>query len=197
MIALATAAGIGTLSYTSARKAINQQAVEDLVLVSEVAEGSLYAFLRGSKEGQSTLRATASSGTAWKPLRGSPQRPRFASRQKTLNDHLKRNKQPLDKTIGLVMVIDPDGKVLAATDEDEIGRDESGDDYFVMRRAGPFVSGADVRYHAGGSRLRLAVFRPAPRQDVGRIAGRHRQLLRHARAGQTALGQGPDRDGGQ
>ena len=172
LIALATAAGIGTLSYTSARKAINQQAVEDLVLVSEVAEGSLYAFLRGIEGRAIDFASDGFIRDSVEALAGlAPNDPRFASRQKTLNDHLKRNKQPLDKTIGLVMVIDPDGKVLAATDEDEIGRDESGDDYFVMRRAGPFVSGADVRYHAGGSRLRLAVSAPLHGRTSGGLLG--------------------------
>ncbi len=48
-----------------------------------------------------------------------------------LNTHLAVNKQPLDPDILVVFVIDLDGKVISSTEIDQIGRDVSGETYFM------------------------------------------------------------------
>ncbi len=173
-IALATASGVGSLSYTSAREAIKKQALVGLLLAAEAEEGGLYAFLRGI-EGRvvdfSTDGFIRDALEAARRLdRGDP---RYVSRQRELSGHLRTEKQSLDKTIGLISIIDLDGKVAAATDEGEIGVDESSDDYFVMGRAGPFVSDArHVSSHTkGGDRFRFAVSAPLYSRTSGAFLG--------------------------
>ncbi|MBI3392285.1 MAG: PAS domain-containing protein, partial [Nitrospirae bacterium] len=172
-VALAAAAGVGYLSYTSAREALKRQAGEDLTLAAELAEGSLYGFLRAT---EGTVKHFSSDGFvrdgAEALIKLDPKDPRFAARQKSLNEHLKKNKQPLDGTIHLIMIVSPKGKVVAATDEGELGSDESGDDYFVMGRKGLFVSDANVLPHAkDGGRLRFAAAAPLRGRTSGEFLG--------------------------
>ena len=48
-----------------------------------------------------------------------------------LSWHLIHNKKALDNSMAGILIIDLDGKVVAATDSDEIGEDESDDVYFI------------------------------------------------------------------
>ncbi|MBF8277821.1 MAG: hypothetical protein HW390_2894 [Candidatus Brocadiaceae bacterium] len=126
---------LGYLSYSSAKKALKEQAIEDLVVTAEAKEGHLYSFMEANKgraldfSSDGLIRDYA--GVLQKSATGSSRHRRI---QKSLNTHLKRNKKSLDKSIQLIDVIGIDGKVIASTDTGRIGTDESLHECFTQGR---------------------------------------------------------------
>ena len=58
----------------------------------------------------------------------------------SLNYHLINNKKVLDETLTGISIINLDGKIVASTDADEIGKDEGEDEYFIKGREEVFVT---------------------------------------------------------
>ena len=48
-----------------------------------------------------------------------------------LNDHLIKNKKPIDDTLLNILITDINGIVVGATDLEELGKDESDDEYII------------------------------------------------------------------
>jgi len=62
-----------------------------------------------------------------------------------LNNYLINNKMPLDSTLAGILIINNKGIIVASTDEEEIGKDESKDDYFIKGKEGIFT--IELREH--------------------------------------------------
>ena len=127
---------------------MKKQAISDLVLVAEAEEGHVYGFLEGIK---STIRGFAMGGftrdivTSMKAL--SDKNPRFRELQRTLIDYLKTSKQPIDRDIRMIFVLNPRGKIIAATDESELGSDESEHNYFIKGLTGTYIAPIQLMHH--------------------------------------------------
>ena len=141
LTALIPVATIGYLSYSSAKSALEKQSLKSLTIIADAKEGHLYSFFEAvkgraidfSSDGFIRDRAEAMQKLDSKD-------PRFAELQKSLNKHLKHNKQTLDKSIRLIFVVDLNGNVISSTDERELGASESDDDYFVHGKKGVYMS---------------------------------------------------------
>lgn len=152
LTALIPVATLGYLSYSSAKAALEKQALEDLTLITDAREGQIYSFFELIKgravdfSSDGFIRDTAEA-----LLAPEARHPRFAELQKSLNAHLKRNKMPLDRSIRLISVVDMNGKVVASTDGRELGADESQHGYFTRGRKGVYISDVHAGHHGGAS----------------------------------------------
>ena len=152
LTALIPVATLGYLSYSSAKAALQNQALEDLTLIADAREGQLYSFFE-LIEGR--VMDFSSDGfirdTTEAMLTLDAHNPLFAKLQKSLNAHLKRNKMPLDRSIRLISVADVTGKVIGSTYDREIGDDESKHEYFTQGRKGVYTSDVHPRHHGGAA----------------------------------------------
>jgi len=87
-----------------------------------------------------------------------------------LNRHLAENKMSLDDSIVGILVVNTEGRVIASTDADEIGEDESGDLYFTKSKNGPFFSGLEEHEHFGRMDT-IAVGAPLTDKESGEFSG--------------------------
>ena len=174
LTALMPIAVLGYLSYTSAKKALKEQAIEDLVVTAEAKEGHLYSFMEANKgraldfSSDGLIRDYA--GILQKSATGSSRHRRI---QKSLNTHLKRNKKSLDKSIQLIDVIGIDGKVIASTDTGRIGTDESLHECFIQGRNDVCWHDVHVSANTADSKklLQIAVSAPLTDKQTGDLLG--------------------------
>ncbi len=173
LVALIPLAVLGYLSYDSAKTALQKQALEDLTLVAEAKEGHLYSFLEAVKGRALDFSSDGFIRDSVEAMeRLDPKSPEYAELQKALNEHLKRNKAPLDKSIHMIAVIDLSGRIIAATKEQDIGSGESGDDYFIQGRKGVYVSDVHTSHHfLSSEQLHIAVSAPLTDKETGALLG--------------------------
>ena len=101
---------LGYLNYWSARDALKRQALNDLTLVAEAKEGHLYGFLEAVKGRAVDFSSDGFIREHVEAMKGlDPKSSRFIGLQRALNRHLKNNKQPLDRSIQFISVIDSEG----------------------------------------------------------------------------------------
>lgn len=145
LAALVPVATLGYLSYSSAKAALEKQALEDLTLIAEAKGGHLYSYIELIKGRAVDFSSDGFIRDAIEALRKlDAHDPYFAELQMTLNMHLKSNKMPLDRSVQLISAADMNGKVLASTDARELGADESNDDYFVQGKNGISISDVHI-----------------------------------------------------
>jgi PAS domain S-box-containing protein len=146
LVALIPVATLGYLSYSSAKDALEKQALEDLTLIADAKEGHLYSYIELIKGRAVDFSSDGFICDTIESLRKlDADDPYFAELQMTLNQHLKRNKMPLDRSVQLISVADMSGEVLASTDVRELGADESHVDYFVHGKNGIYISDLHIR----------------------------------------------------
>jgi two-component system sensor histidine kinase VicK len=114
---------------------LKNQIITDLTYFAEAKEGQVFAYLDSiesrtidfSSDGfiRDSLKEIINTGSA--------------KAVEALNKQLIENKKPLDKTIVGISVVDRDGKIVASTHNDEIGKDESSDEYFIEGKKGVFA----------------------------------------------------------
>lgn len=163
LAALIPVATLGYLSYSSAKAALEKQALEDLTLIADAREGQLYSFFELIKGRALDFSSDGFIRDAIEALRTPDARdPRGAELRKSLDTHLKRNKMPLDRSIRLISVVGVNGKVLASTDGRELGADESKHEYFTQGRKGVYTSDVHHGHHGGASGHSYHIVASAP-----------------------------------
>lgn len=172
-IAILSIGSLGFLSYKSARSALKEQAIKDMTLIGDAVEGQFYCFLDSikgraldfSSDGfiRSKVQAMQAMG---------PSSPRFREMQETLGTYLKQQKMPLDNAVKLMLVIGLNGRVIAATSEQEIDFDELRDSYFTEAKKDAFISDVHITHHSDGENIiYIAVSAPIKTLASGELAG--------------------------
>ncbi len=168
LVAIIPINAVGYLSFSSAKEALERQAVEELTLITESKEGQIYSFIdevaKGALDFSSDGFIRDSAETL---LRFNPDDPLYAESQKLLNSYLKLHKIPTEESIHLVFVIDLNGKVIASSDEGELGKDESNDDYFIHGSEGVFVGDVQLPHHAARDVPVIAAAAPLTSKETG------------------------------
>lgn len=162
------------LSYDFAKQSLKNQALEDLVLTAEAKEGHLYSFMDAVKGRATDFSSDGFIRDSAKALQRPDIKPhRYRGVQKALNAHLKRNKQPLDKSIRLISVIDLNGKVISSTEDNNIGMDESKYEYFINGIKGVYLSDVYAPHHftASDYKYYIAVSAPLTNKRTGALLG--------------------------
>jgi PAS domain S-box-containing protein len=141
LTALVPLALLGSMIYFAAQRALEKQILDDFALVAEATEGHVNSFLDRMRERTSDFATDGFIRDAAEEIdRLAPKDSKRADLGRSLNAYLEGNKLPLDPILRGILVIGPDGKIIAATDERDLGRDESGDDYFVHGLSGLYMS---------------------------------------------------------
>jgi len=108
------------LIYSKNRVYLKNRVLDTLTVIAEAYEGQVYQFLEKTKI---RARDFASDGFIrthlQKAIHGNP----FAVNK--LNKHLVKNKLSLDKTINTINILSLEGRVVASTNNDEMGKDLS------------------------------------------------------------------------
>ncbi|MBF8277031.1 MAG: Blue-light-activated protein, partial [Candidatus Brocadiaceae bacterium] len=132
---------LGYMSYYFAKLSLKEQVLEGLVLTAEAVEGHLYSFMENIKGRAVDFSSDGFIRDSAKALqRYQAKNHPYEKTQRALNAHLKRNKKPLDKSIRMICVIGLNGRVIASTDEERIGADESKSEYFSNGIKDVFIS---------------------------------------------------------
>ena len=117
---------------------LRQQVFDDLTVLAETEEGFILTFLENIKgravdfSSDGLIRDYTNRIISMKI--------KDVDLANQFNSHLRDNKQSVDSTILGILIVDVDGNVVASTDNKEVGKDESKDDYFQN------VIKADLRY---------------------------------------------------
>ncbi len=139
---------LGYLSYNFAKQTLKQQILESFVLTAEAVEGHLYSFMEAIKGRAVDFSSDGFIRDSVKALqRLEAKNHPYEKTQRALIAHLKRNKKPLDKCIRLICVIDLNGRVIASTDEEMLGTDESKSEYFSNGMKDVYLSDVSVLHH--------------------------------------------------
>jgi PAS domain S-box-containing protein len=126
-LSLVSLFGFGYFSFDKYRQSLEKQVLDDLILVAEAQEGQLLLYLDTLKTRTVDFSSDGLIRDATSDVVNNIDGVKAV---KTLNQHLVINKLALDDTIFGINIVNLNGVVIASTDEDEIGRDESEDDYF-------------------------------------------------------------------
>ncbi|ODS29762.1 MAG: two-component sensor kinase [Candidatus Scalindua rubra] len=127
-ISLMPIATITILYYFNTRNFIKQDELDDIAAIAESEKDHVIAFLEFKKARTSDFSTdglirekleTITYGRKYKAI-------------ENLNKHLSTNKKPLDTSILEIVVLDTDGRVVAATNEALIGLNMSGHEAFTQ-----------------------------------------------------------------
>lgn len=165
-------AALGFLSFREARDALEQEALDGLILAAEAKEGHVYGFLEAIKGRALDFSSDGFIHDSLEAMRKLDLRdPQYEKFRSALSEHLMRNKLPLDKSVHVIAVIDLKGHIIAATEEGDIGRDESRDDYFVQGRKGLYASDIHASHHGVMSMHHIAASAPLTGRVTGALLG--------------------------
>lgn len=170
--ALIPFAVLGSLSYSSAKAALEKQALEDLTLAAEAEREHLYTFfeaLKGRVLDFSSDGFIRDSAEAMSKLDSKDQR--YAELQKALSEHLLRNKLPLDESIHLILITDASGRVVSTTNNAEIGSDVSKNDYFRLGSSEAYAGGMFYTHQRHGEMRHIVAAAPLRGRETGAFLG--------------------------
>ncbi|WP_347273378.1 cache domain-containing protein, partial [Candidatus Kuenenia sp.] len=119
---------ITTLYYFNARNTIEKQTLEWLTAVAESKKVHILSFLDAKK---SQVIDFSSDGYIRNNLKIIAKRGSQGHVVNRLNKHLAADKKPLDAHIEAIAILDINGKVVASTSTNWIGRDMSGEEIFT------------------------------------------------------------------
>lgn len=114
---------VTTFWYLSASKAIKQSIIKELVLTADESKEHIQLFLEAKKGRTIDFSSDGFIRDCTEEITGKESRKEYYAN--TLNNHLITNKKSLDPGILEIFVADFNGKVVASTNEDHIGKDIS------------------------------------------------------------------------
>lgn len=142
LISLVPLVGGGILNVNSARQDLKEEISNKLTLFAEATEGQIFAYLDSIKSRTIDFSSDGFIRDSTKEIVKNNSTQAVGD----LNEHLRKNKQVLDPTLAGILIVDLKGKIVASTDEKEIGKDESDDEYFLEGQKGVFVID-DIKGH--------------------------------------------------
>ena len=141
---------------------------KDLVFISDSIEGQVWAYLDSVK---SRTVDFSSDGFIRDKLKEISET-RSPGSIAELNDHLIKNKKPIDDTLLNILITDINGIVVGATDLEELGKDESDDEYIIGGRKGIYVTELSLdESHFGLEERALTVSAPLTDKITGEQIG--------------------------
>ena len=167
------------ISHQRSSHHLKEDIISDLTLLAEAYEGQVYQFLEMNKRRAVDFSSDGFIRDELKKIIDG-----HSKDTGTLNAHLKKNKQPLDKSINAIHIITLDGLIKASTDKTRIGTNVSTEDFFLegRRSASVFESdavhrGKDKKAHKASSSeginngLELAISAPITDRQNGKLIG--------------------------
>lgn len=151
------------LVYRQNRVSLKNRTLDTLTIIAEAYEGQVYQFLEMAKRRTQDFSSDGFIRTQLqKIIHGN------ASVVGKLNKHLVKNKLVLDKTINVINILSLEGRVVASTNNAEIGRDFSSEAIFLKGKETVTI----VEKCFGHCKLtEIAVSAPVLNKDTGRLIG--------------------------
>lgn len=154
----------GIIFIRSEQAALEREIFNKLLLLAESKEAQVFVYFDGissrtvdfSSDGfirDQTRRIVAAQSSRDRQL---------------LNEHLRNNKKPIDATLAGISVLDQNGIVIASTDENEIGKDDSKDAYFSEGKKASFITWGDPHFNISAP---LVVAVPLTDKDTHELLG--------------------------
>ncbi len=168
-LAIIPALFLSALVFHNSIEYISNTALSDLKLLTEGKEAEIRELLEAkrSRAVDFTTDAYIRAATARiNAMKGKPERLR-AGRE--LSDYLSVNKRYVDADLIEIHVLDSTGKVIASTDKEFIGQDESDKLFFGEGMQHSFIQGIDTHTHGGVEHRYIPV--AAPIIDNGKTVG--------------------------
>jgi diguanylate cyclase (GGDEF)-like protein/PAS domain S-box-containing protein len=151
------------LVYSKNKVYIKNNVLDTLNIIAEAYEGRVYQFLEMAKRRAEDFASDGFIRTQLqKVIRGN------VSTISRLNKHLVRNKLVVDKTINTINILSLEGRVVASTNNVDIGRDFSSEAIFLEGKETVTV----VEKCFGHCELtEIAIAAPILSEDTGRLIG--------------------------
>src|SRR3989339_179532 len=151
------------LVYRQNKVYLTNRTLDTLTIIAEAYEGQVYQFLEMAKRRTQDFSSDGFIRTQLqKVIRGN------LSTISKLNKHLVRNKLVLDKTINTINILSLEGRVVASTNNAEMGRDLSRETIFLEGKETVTM----VEKCFGHCELtEIAISAPILNKDTGRLIG--------------------------
>lgn len=156
--------------FNSAKNNLHQQVFDDLSFVSRSVEGQVLAYIESV---ESRTRDFSSDGFIRDKVKEiGEEESSLSDIVLELNSHLIKNKKALDDAILGINILDYKGVIIASTDDEEIGDDESDDNYFLKGSVGVYISELKNDHgHFGEDVGSLIVSAPLADKETGELIG--------------------------
>jgi len=149
------------LVYRQNREHLKNRILDTLTIIAEAYEGQVYQFLEMSKRRAQDFASDGFIRTQLqKAIHGN------TSAMNKLSRHLIKNKLTLDKTINTINVLSLEGRVIASTNNAEIGRDLSSETIFLKGKETVTI----IEKCFGHCKFtEIAISAPISNKDTGRL----------------------------
>ncbi len=152
-----------SLSYHRNKADLERRIIDTVTVIAETHESNLYLFLEKLKQRAIDF---SSDGAIRKHLLRKNHGMRIAGG--VLSKHLVENKLSLSKSIKVIQVLSPEGKVVASTNSSEIGKDCANEDFFLKGKEGVVVTELPIGY---GGTPELVISTPVVNKPTGALIG--------------------------
>ncbi len=154
-VSLIPVAILGYLSYSTGKAVMQRQFIDSLTTIADSREVAIVHYLQG-KEGRAL--DFSSDGFIRDTLEDMNQKkPEAKTLGEELNQHLLENKKPLDPECQETFVVNLEGKVIASSEKDNVGKDKSGDECFVEGKKGIFTQLSHHQERNGKAYITISV----------------------------------------
>lgn len=167
-ISLIPLLSINYFIFKNSKNNLEKQVFKDLVFISDSIEGQVWAYLDSVKSRTVDFSSDGFIRDKLKEIAETSSPESIAE----LNNHLVKNKKPIDDTLLNILITDTNGIVVGATDLEELGKDESDDEYVVGGRKGVYVTELSLdERHFGLEERALTVSAPLTDKITGEQIG--------------------------
>lgn len=166
---------INNYSFKTYQENLIQQVSSNLEISAESREGQTFSYLESLRDRTVDFSSDGLIVESIKSINSSKMlgidgREELLRVTRELNNHLVNNKKTADEYIVGIIIVNTDGIVVSATNELEIGRDESKDAYFTESLSGVHYSELSNHLHFGKTNM-LAVGSPIKDSRTGNLLG--------------------------
>jgi PAS domain S-box-containing protein len=131
-----------TYTYKKEKELLTINEIHQMTALANAYEGQVYQFLESAKRRAQDFASDGFIRVSLERINDGD-----SSMVEPLNEHLKKNKITLDKTIHSINIISTDGRVTASTHPEDIGLDSKLEDFFLKGLKGPATSGQVAKRH--------------------------------------------------
>lgn len=154
-------------SINTIRKGMEQEISNGLLRLAEAEEGQVFAYLYSLESRTVDFSSDGFIRDSLKEIVNKDS----AQAVEALNQYLINNKKPLDENIFCIMVLDLTGKIVASTDIEEVGTDESSTEQFIEGKKGAYTGEEIGEEEVASPETFLSVSAPITDKDSGELLG--------------------------
>ncbi|MBI5742831.1 MAG: HAMP domain-containing protein [Candidatus Niyogibacteria bacterium] len=163
---------VNYLSFSAFSTGLEVQIVRTLTVIAESKEGHVLSFLTATRN---RVADFSSDGLIRDLTARITRDPGDLEAIRSLNHHLRVNKAPLDQTIYGINIVSLQGKVIASTNDVELGKDEGADDYFkntlTLNYGETFVGEPSLSHHFAAEKNTISFSAPLFDKNSGERVG--------------------------